>query len=304
MKRATRTHVLGRLLSSELDSLHVAIGHLESRRVRDTAYASIQDAEFRVFSQFGEDGIIQYLASRVAGSERSFVELGVDDYRESNSRFLLENDSWEGLAVDAGTSHLEFLSSPHYRFRHRIWGRSEFLNVENVNRVISEAGFSGEIGLLSIDLDGNDYWMLESIDVVTPRILVLEYNSVFGPDHAVTVPYDPGFTATSAHWSGVYFGASLAALCALAEAKGFQFVGSNSVGVNAFFVRSDLAADLPSPGPSDGWVASRHRLACDPPVRRSCIETHRARLRLIADLPVQDVARGRTVSVGELYDLG
>jgi hypothetical protein len=272
-------------------------------RVRQEALSSIHDAEFRVFSQFGEDGIIQYLIAQLPIAEQSFVELGVDDYRESNTRFLLENDGWEGLIVDGGTDHLDFLDSPYFRWRHRIWARSAFLDVDNVNRVISGGGFAGDLGLLSIDLDGNDYWVLKAIDVVAPRILVVEYNSVFGPDRAVTVPYDPLFVASAAHPSGVYFGASLAALCLLSEAKGYRFVGSNSVGVNAFFVRSDLADDLPHPTPQQGWVASRHRLPVDGTTRLTCAATHRARLRLIADLPLEDVETGRTVAVGQLYDL-
>jgi hypothetical protein len=169
--------------------------------------------------------------------------------------------------------------------------------------VILDAGFGGDIGLLSIDIDGNDYWVLDAIDAVTPRILVLEYNSIFGPERALTIPYDPTFLRTRAHYSGLYFGASLAAFCQLLAKRGFRFVGSGSAGVNAFFVRADLAAGLPTLTSQDGWVESRHRESRDAHGRLTYVDRHVDRLRLIADLPLYDLDHGTTKKIGAIFEV-
>ena len=123
----------------------------------------------------------------------------------------------------------------------------------------ANAGFTGDIGLISIDVDGIDYWIWDAIDVVSPRIVVIEFNSVFGCDHPVTVPYDPAFDCTVAHSSRLYFGASLPALVALGKRKGYRFVGCESHGANAFFVRDDVGRKLPRRTARDGYVSSRFR---------------------------------------------
>lgn len=286
---------------NRLEAIHVSVGAIESKVVQKSSYADLRDAEFTVFSQRGEDGIIQYLVSHIAVPARTFVEIGVDDYRESNTRFLLRKDNWRGLIVNAGSSHERFLAGSKLRWKHRIDSVSAFVTAENVNSLIAGAGFSGELGLLSIDLDGNDYWVFDSIDVVRPGIVVAEYNSIFGPDRSVTVPYDPAFVRTKAHWSALYFGASLPALCEVAARKGFQFVGSNSAGVNAFFVRRDLSAGLPDLTAKDGWVESAHRESRDRRGRMTYVDSHADRLRLIAGLPLLDLSDGATRTVAEVF---
>ncbi|MFM5892552.1 MAG: hypothetical protein ACKOQS_30380, partial [Dolichospermum sp.] len=104
-------------------------------------------------------------------------------------------------------------------------------------------GIQGEIGLLSVDIDGNDYWVWQAIDCINPAIVISEYNFRFGANKAVTVPYDASFVRSKAHYSNIYYGASLKALCILADKKGYAFVGCNSAGNNAFFVRKDLKPD-------------------------------------------------------------
>jgi hypothetical protein len=126
--------------------------------------------------------------------------------------------------------------------------------------LIRRNGITGEIGLLSVDIDGNDYWVWEAIDVVCPSVVVVEYNSRFGPEKSVTVPYDARFVRSRAHHSTIYYGASLAALCLLGKRKGYSFVGCNKGGNNAFFVRSELKpVDLPGLTPAEGFVRSQFR---------------------------------------------
>jgi hypothetical protein len=292
-----------KVLWPQFEAVHFSVGQIQSRLNARLDLENVQDAEFQVFSQFGGDGIIQYMVSRIQITQRTFVELGAGSYRESNTRFLVQNDAWEGLVVDAGTAHLAFLNTPWIRWRHRVYGQSAFITAENVNSIISRSGFRGNIGLLSIDLDGNDYWILESIDVVTPQILVLEYNSVFGAEHAVVVPYDPAFMFGKADPSQLYYGASLAALSQLAAAKGYQLVGSDRAGVNAFYVRRDVGTRLPQLTVEEAWVPSQHRMPTDPEVWLPFSSLQRDRLRLIGDLPLYDVTTGTTCAVRDRYEL-
>jgi hypothetical protein len=171
---------------------------------------------------------------------RVFVEFGVSDYRESNTRFLLGELGWTGFVMDGSTQNVEAIRRDDVSWRYGLRSRAAFITRENINQLIRDAGISGDIGILSIDIDGNDYWVWEAIDVVSPRIVVAEYNALFGPSAAVTIPYAPGFSRETAHSSWVYFGASLAALDHLARRKGYVLVGSNRAGNNAFFVRQDV----------------------------------------------------------------
>jgi hypothetical protein len=298
--RALRRKIRGKLArrSADVERLQLAIGRLESRNVKSRRYERLSDAEFRVHSQFGEDGIIQYLIGRVPIEHDVFVEFGVEDYRESNTRFLLCNDNWRGLILDGGTRHIDFVQSNPIGWRHDIDARSLFVTRDNINGALSEAGVAGDIGLLSIDIDGNDYWVLDAIDAVSPRILIAEYNSTFGPDAAVSVPYDPRFERAKAHRSNLYWGASLAALCLAAERKRLAFVGSNSAGNNAFFVRRDVLGDIPTLTPQEGWIDARFRESRDPWGNLTYIDGRSARIAAIADLPLVEVATGAITTVG------
>jgi hypothetical protein len=259
----------------------------------------LRDAEFRVFSQFGEDGIIQYLIQQVPIVNEAFIEFGVEDYSEANTRFLLVNNNWRGLILD-GDPHLERkLRDDAIYWRHNLTAASLFVTAENINTAISNAGFSGDIGLLSIDVDGNDYWIWQALTVVSPRIVVCEYNSVFGCRYPVSVAYDPMFDKTRAHYSNLYFGASLPALCHLAHDKGYEFVGSNSTGHNAFFVRADLVGRLPKPTLTDEYQESRFRSSAGINGELTFLSGD-ARAKVIANLVVVDVVTGRLLRVAEL----
>ncbi len=283
----------------DIEVLQLAMGRIESRTVRAGHYDRLSDAEFRVFSQFGEDGIIQYLIGKVPMEHDVFVEFGVEDYRESNTRFLLCNDNWRGLILDGGTAHIDFVRSNPLGWRHSIDARSMFVTRDSINDAIADAGISGDIGLLSIDIDGNDYWVLDAVEVVSPRILIVEYNSTFGPEAAVSVPYDAGFDRTNAHYSNLYWGASLAAICVAADRKDLAFVGSNSAGNNAFFVRRDLLGDLSTLTAAEGWVDARFRESRDPEGNLTYIGGLAARTAAIADQPLVDVGTGTMTTVGQ-----
>lgn len=202
------------------------------------------DYEFKIFSQFGDDGLIQYLIKNIDIQNETFIEFGVEDYLESNTRFLLMNNNWRGFVMDGSAKNMENLKHQDWFWMYDLCCKAVFIDKFNINSLLSETKFEN-IGLLNIDLDGNDYWILETLDLSTlnPSILILEYNSVFGKDRAITVPYDKDFIRNEKHYSNLYWGASLKALEKLASEKGYALVGSNSTGCNAFFVRKDLLTD-------------------------------------------------------------
>lgn len=206
--------------------------------------ADFSEVEFSAFSQFGEDGVIDWLVSRLPDIPQSFIEFGVEDYRESNTRLLLQLRNWFGLVIDGSPAHVQDIQSQDVYWRHELIATCAFIDQENINTLIEDAGLRGEIGLLSIDIDGNDYWVWQAIDVVSPAIVVCEYNAVFGDIYPLSVPYDPAFQRTRAHHSNLYFGASLQAMITLGNRKGYTFVGTTSTGCNAFFVRNDYAQSV------------------------------------------------------------
>jgi hypothetical protein len=296
-----RTVVRGVPPRDRTDELLMAIGALEAHLLDVRKPKSLRAAEFKVFSQFGEDGIIQYLLRHVPISETTFVEIGVESYRESNTRFLAMNDNWRGLIIDGSDDHLRFVAESDINWRVDVRAVQAFVTRENVNDLLRDAGFSGDLGLLSIDVDGADYWIWEAIEIVSPAIVVIEFNSIFGPSLPVTVPYDPGFVCSDAHWSGQYFGASLSALDHLAGQRGYQLIGVSSNAVNAFFVRRDVAGDLSALEANDAWLPSRFLSSRDEAGRLSHVREHVDRLRLIRHLALEDVRTGERATVAELY---
>jgi hypothetical protein len=226
----------------------------QASRIRNLA-----DVEFRVFSQWGEDGIIEWLVAALPEISPSFVEFGVEAYAEANTRFLLQNRNWRGLILDSDRRHGSVIRADPLYWRHDVTFRRALVTTENIDGLISDSGFAGDLGILSIDVDGNDYWILDRIACVRPAIIICEVNPVFGDQLAVTIPYQPDFDRFRAHHSGLYFGASIAALRTLAERKGYRFIGTSSSGINSFFVRDDLADGIEARiGERRAWP-SRHR---------------------------------------------
>jgi len=284
-----------------LQGVRAAIGHLEAQVRSGTAPEDLRGAEFQVFSQWNEDGIIQHLLRHVPIEDPSFIEFGVEDYGEANTKFLLINDNWRGLIMDADRASLDRVTaSEGFMRRYDLHVHAETITRANLNEIVERHGFGGDIGLLSIDVDGNDYWLWEALSAASPRIVVIEYNSTLGPHEAITIPYDPDFDVWTAHQSWLYYGASLAALCVLARRKAYTFVGCESHGCNAFFVRDDVAGRLPALTAHEGYVPSRFRYARDAEGWIH-VSDHRERLALMADARYEDVATGTVRTVAEIY---
>jgi hypothetical protein len=199
--------------------------------------------EFRVFSQNGEDGILLYIFSQIGTTNRRFIEFGFADGRECNTANLSIHFGWSGLMLDGSEKWARggraYFGSRKELRPGQVETAQAFVTAENINELFTGHGMSGEIDLLSIDIDGNDYWVWKAIQVVTPRVVVIEYNASFTVERSVTIPYRPNFELVRP----CYHGASLEALTRLGKHKGYSLVGCDSNGCNAFFVRDDVLRD-------------------------------------------------------------
>jgi hypothetical protein len=290
-------------LRADLDALKILAAQPMIQKIRDgISFPSIHDVEFKVFSQFGDDGIIQYLIHRLAPLPDVFVEFGVENYRESNTRFLLANNNWRGLVLDGNQKSVAQIRNEEIYWRHTLTANCAWITRDNINELIRDAGFSGEIGVLSIDIDGNDYWVWEKLDVVDPMIVIVEYNSVFGPDLAVTIPYNKNFSRFKAHYSGQFWGASLPALDLLAKRKGYSLVGCNSAGNNAYFIRKDKIDSLRALNVKEAFVDARWRDSRDKGGKLDYL-TGAERFNAIAHLEVYDLSANKLAPLSSLKRL-
>lgn len=205
----------------------------------------LRDAGLRVFSQFEEDGILLAIFAAIGTTNRTFVDIGSGDGINSNCANLAVNFGWHGLFIDGDAGNIT-RGRAWYAGHPDTWlypptFMQSFVTRENINDTIQSAGFGGPIDLLSLDIDGNDYWIWDTLTAVQPRVVIVEANDALGND-PVTVPYDPNFS----HAGDEYFGASASAFCHLAREKGYRLVGANRFGFNLIFVRrNDGEAALP-----------------------------------------------------------
>lgn len=222
----------------------LAIGSMLSKQQSLLKFTDINDYEFKIFSQWGDDGIIQYLIKKVVITNKFFVEFGVEDYMESNTRFLMMNDNWSGFVMDGSSEAMSALKRKSWYWNYDLTQKAAFIDAENINELL--ANVDPNIGILHIDIDGMDYHILDAMDLsrLNPSIIIVEYNSIFGTERTITVPYRKDFNRTKAHYSNLFAGASLAALNFCAEKKGYSLVCCNLAGNNAYFVRNDLLNDV------------------------------------------------------------
>jgi hypothetical protein len=222
-----------------LDEMKINQGLILSALNETRNSTRLVDYEFKIFSQWGEDGILQHLTKAIEIRHKTFIEFGVESFMEANCRFLLMKDNWSGYVIDASSSNISILKNSYFYWKHQIDAVDAFITEENINELLAKSCFDEDLGILSIDIDGNDYYILQAINAVRPRILICEYNAIFGA-RKISVPYEADFFRTRKHHSNLYFGASLSAIDFLANKKGYSLVGTNSNGCNAFFVRNDL----------------------------------------------------------------
>jgi len=207
---------------------------------------------FRLASQNGEDGITAALLKEAGMTTRRFIEIG-SGLSGGNSAFLAREWGWTGLMVDGNAPRQEQVGR---RFP-GVTAVGAWVTRDNINDLITQHGFGGEVDFFSLDVDGADYWIWEAMTAASPRVVVLEYNSMFGPDQAVTVPYDAQFDRHTHHT--MYYGASLTALTRLSARKGYRLVAVEPTGINAFFLRDDLAPHIPACDPHRAYrILEKH----------------------------------------------
>jgi hypothetical protein len=263
---------------------------------------NINDYEFRVFSQFGDDGIIQYLIDNleIKKNERKFIEIGVGDYSESNTRFLLMKDYWEGLILD-GSKQILRVKEKYYdlMWKNKLKVGCEWITKDNINDVIQKYKFDNDVGVLSIDVDGNDYWIWKNINIIKPIIVIIEYNSLFGKKNKTLVPYLENFQRYSAHKSGLYWGSSISALVDLGKSKGYDLVGGNSAGVNLYFVRNDRRNLLSRVDIEDAYFKQKFSDIKDNNGNFLDI-SYEEKLNLIKDLKLFDITNDKLIKISEI----
>jgi hypothetical protein len=213
---------------------------LDNINRQKTKISNFGDVEFSVFSQFGEDGIISWLTDKVPNIKKVFVEIGTQDYWEANTRYLIKSKKWKGYLIEGSKDDVKKIKRQRIYWQNDLRIIDAFINKDNINHIVENNIKETNIGLLSIDIDGNDYWVLENINNLSPTFIVCEYNSIFGDIFKVSIPYDQEFIRNKSHHSNLYFGASLNAFICMLDNKGYNFLGTGSAGVNAFFVKKEF----------------------------------------------------------------
>ena len=258
---------------------------------------TLADVEVCVFSQFGEDGILDWLVEKLPISRPVFIEIGVGNYLELNTRFLLRHRNWRGLIID-GAPEIAQLKTDDVSWAHDLTAVSAFVTAENVSSIIKSAGFDAPVGILSVDIDGVDYWVLKQLLWLKPDIIICEYNAVLGDIHPVTVPYNPEFDRRAVPGtSRLYYGASIQAFVSLLQ--DYTLAGTAVAGGNAFFVRNEIFGSI-APCIADTYPRpSLFRESYGPDGQLTFIGGL-DRLAQITSQPVVDLRTGQVTDIGSL----
>lgn len=199
---------------------------------------------FSTYSQHEEDGMLLYIFSLIGTTDKKCVEMCVGTGIESNTANLIINHFWAGLLFDGNSKNIKIAQNFYSKHKNTMIYPPRvvhaWIDKENINSLIADNGYRGEIDLFSLDIDGIDYYLLENLNVITPRVIVLEINHLLGYERSCTVPYDKSFQAEFSSDGSDYAGASLMAFIKLAKKKGYRFVGTNRFATNAFFIRDDI----------------------------------------------------------------
>ena len=230
---------------SDVDQILLKTCYRQMYSKPEGAKPLLRDSGFKIFSQTDEDGLLLHIFSVLGEGSKLCVEICAGDGKECNSANLLINHGWHGLLVDGNADMVRtgrdyYRNHPHTRIYPPIFQQA-WITRTNVNETVKEAGFTGQVDLLSLDLDGMDYWIWDALTIIEPRVVVLEYQDILGPERSVTVPYRDDFNAyehPTTDGMPNYGGASLRAFQGLAARRGYRLVGCNRYGYNAFFVRN------------------------------------------------------------------
>ena len=204
---------------------------------------NLNDIEYKVFSQSGEDGIIDFLLSNLKIEKPKFIEIGVGDYSEANTRFLYERCSPKGLIIDCLNDLENKISKNIKMWTGDLKIVESYINSNNLIKILDENDFINNIDFFSLDIDGVDYWILEKLPDNFSKIAVIEFNANFGDELEITVPNIENFNRTEYHFSNLCFGMSIKAAINLMKKKNYYFIGTNLMRTNAFFISKDYSKE-------------------------------------------------------------
>jgi len=216
------------------------LSHLLNMREKYPNIRSLSDVDFKIFSQNGEDGIIDYLLYQLNIEKPKFVEIGVGDYTEANTRFIFERTSSKGAVIDSICDLENKIKKNLAVWRGELNIINKSVNSKNIIDILQSDDAMRDLDLFSLDIDGIDYWILDKLPNNFSKIAIIEYNPIFGWDMEVSVPNIDNFDRTKYHYSNLCFGMSLKAAIKIMENKNFYFVGSSLFRNNAFFISNDF----------------------------------------------------------------
>jgi len=256
----------------------------------------LSDVEFSVFSQWGDDGIINWLTNNLPKIPKNFLEIGTQDYKESNTRFLTMSKNWSGYIIDSSNQDIEKIKKQNIYWKHNLKAFNFFITKENINNILKKIKIPKEIGLLSLDIDGNDYWVWEKIKNISPAIFVCEYNAVFGDLNNISTPYTKNFNRTKYHHSNLAFGASLPAFIKISQKKNYKFIGTNSNGVNAYFIKNKYFKIIDKKIKNKTGFVSLLRESRNQKGEKSYIANEK-RIKKIENVKVQDLKKNKIIKI-------
>jgi len=242
-----QSYVYYGLSKSQINQIQISNQYrLMKKNFSPSEMPSMNDVGFKVHSQFEEDGILLYIFSMIGAKSKKVLEICAGEGIESMSANLIINHGWEGLLFDGDKklveNGLKFFGQNEMTWLHPPIFKQAWITRENSNDLISKNGFSGEIDLLSLDLDGNDYHIMEAMNVVKPRVIICETHNAIPSEKALTIPYKSDFNRmTGPHID--FMSVSLLAMTKLLNAKGYRLVGSNRFGFNAVFILKGLGEE-------------------------------------------------------------
>jgi hypothetical protein len=294
-------------IENEARTLKYSLGQssIIASRANYSNFQNLWDAEVKVFSQWGEDGILDFLCEKLGISKPRMLEVGAGNFRECNSRFLAENRNASVYLVDGRLDLITTAERDPLIWKNHLFAVNTWVTPENIQTICQDAANKmGGLDIFSLDIDGNDFWVLDSCPLEGVEIIVVEYNPLFGANLPVTVPRDDKFERRTKHYSCLYYGASLPAFISLLKDKDFAFIGTNRVGNNAFFIRSENLKKV-SFKPSDDlsvYVDWRIRETRNVDGKLS-FQSGLERVNEIRDLPLINLLNQTQITVIEAHEI-
>ena len=221
----------------------IGLSHVLKIRENYFNVKKLSDVDYKIFSQNGEDGILDYLIHQLNLEKPKFIEIGVGDYTEANTRFIFERCSPKGTIVDCIENLEDKVKKNLKLWKGELKIINKIVNSKNIIEIMQESNCSSDLDIFSLDIDGIDYWIIDKLPKNFSKIVVLEYNSTFGNEIEVTIPNIENFDRTKYHYSNLCYGMSFQAAIKLMEKKNFHYIGTNLFNNNIFFISKKFSKE-------------------------------------------------------------